>query len=134
MDTTESDNVGTNSRKLVIANTVPIDHKVIEVIEDRTNKLLNEFNTITQNLQKRMALVSPWEPVALTFVSQHFNTLNTSIKHTELTADSIALQNATIKDFASEQTECINHTLEIITRCDELEKDFVAMYSVSAQM
>jgi hypothetical protein len=59
MDTTESDNVGTNNKKLVIANTVPIDPKVIEVIEDRTNKLLNELNTITQNLQKRMALVSP---------------------------------------------------------------------------
>jgi hypothetical protein len=35
---------------------------------------------------------------------------------------------------AKEQDACIEDTLELITRCDELEKDFGAMYAVSAQM
>lgn len=44
--------------KLVIANAVPIDPKLVEFIEDRANKLTKELQTLTLNLQQRMAQVS----------------------------------------------------------------------------
>jgi len=44
--------------KLVIANAVPIDPKLVEFIEDRANKLTKELQTLTVNLQQRMAQVS----------------------------------------------------------------------------
>ncbi|GAB5589631.1 hypothetical protein Unana1_04531 [Umbelopsis nana] len=97
---------------LVIANAVPIDPKLVELIEHRAKKLSRELENLTINLQARMA-----QP-----------------QYSKLTADSVTLQNATIKDVAVEQDICINHTLELITRCDELDKDFGAMYAVSAQI
>ncbi|CAO3660468.1 unnamed protein product [Umbelopsis vinacea] len=86
------------------------DPRVVELIEDRATKLSRELEKITVNLQERMA------------------------SYSELTADSVALQYSTIKDVAKEQDICVDHTLELITRCDELEKDFAAMYAVSAQI
>jgi hypothetical protein len=50
--------VDTNeSNRLVIANAVPIDPKLVEFIEDRAHKLTKELHTLTLNLQQRMAQV-----------------------------------------------------------------------------
>jgi hypothetical protein len=43
--------------RLIIANTVPIDPRVVELIEDRATKLSRELEKITVNLQERMASV-----------------------------------------------------------------------------
>ncbi|KAI8579283.1 hypothetical protein K450DRAFT_242505 [Umbelopsis ramanniana AG] len=110
MDHTVHEAQTNESNILVIANAVPIDPKLVEFIEDRAHKLTKELQTLTLNLQQRMA------------------------QYAKLTADSTALQYATIKDMAKEQDACIGQTLELITRCDELEKDFGAMYAVSAQI
>ncbi|KAH8552867.1 hypothetical protein BGW37DRAFT_487493 [Umbelopsis sp. PMI_123] len=110
MESTAHETNTTEPQRLVIANTVPIDPKVVEYIEDRATRLSKELQTLTLNLQQRMT------------------------QYAKLTADSTAIQYATVKDMAKEQDACIEETLELITRCDELEKDFGAMYAVSAQI
>lgn len=42
---------------LVIANAVPIDPKLVELIEQRAKKLSRELENLTINLQARMAQV-----------------------------------------------------------------------------
>jgi hypothetical protein len=57
MDKHELEQLGTNNAKLVIANTVPINPKVVELIEDRALRLSEELHTMTINLLERMARV-----------------------------------------------------------------------------
>ncbi|KAI8381502.1 uncharacterized protein BYT42DRAFT_613275 [Radiomyces spectabilis] len=89
---------------------VPLDVGLFETLDTRAVELANNFNAIVERLQKRMVLMAT------------------------ATSDAEGVYKASIQELSTEIDQCTNQMVQLISQCDELDKDLSQLSHLSKQM
>ncbi|KAI7884037.1 hypothetical protein K492DRAFT_204936 [Lichtheimia hyalospora FSU 10163] len=89
---------------------VPLDLELFQTLESRANDLSNNLDNVIQRLQTQMRQMS------------------------SSTAESSEIYKQSIQKLSEEINECTGKTVELITQCDELDKDLAQLHTLSKQI
>ncbi|RUS25055.1 hypothetical protein BC938DRAFT_472694 [Jimgerdemannia flammicorona] len=91
-------------------NALSIDQTLLEDLESRALDVSANLDNVLSHLQTQM------------------------FEFSRLTLESISVYKLTSDNLTGTLDDCTKRTLELITQCDELDKDFAPLYALAAQI
>ncbi|KAI9317656.1 hypothetical protein BX666DRAFT_2026931 [Dichotomocladium elegans] len=88
----------------------PLDLKLFQTLQTRADDLFNDLNNVAERLQAQMKNMAA------------------------ITVESSNIYKETVEHLSKEVSLCTSQTVQLITQCDELDKDLAQLHALSRQI